>query len=1031
MPELSDLRQNVGTLGGALKILESVGQYTSHLFDMGVVPMRMEAYAERDKFNRMLQTSMYGGLSSSIQKGLRDYLLAEDPSLRNHVARMRENLEACRVTRQEIALAGQKYKTIQGVFKSGYGMFEAAFHGTRIRVVGLGKNADASRADHLRCKSQLVRTQSQRRDLDRRHAELKIELEFRQREYSDAEALWSRCKQARKIAIEIERHTPMRLEAKEELERVEGRLRNLEQGFRECEWKRDRLLNEKEQSAVGMADAQNAWEQVSRKVALCKQANEALNDARKAFPDREVTDLIAADLLSECRDQWKRALESKTQVERELESVVARVSRYGDVLEALRQASQKDLAPEHALETARELDREFREMVHSVKEAEALPERMEEAKNLAASQQEVRRRLNLLDGKGEQIESATDLRSLFESRQKEQDGLAEERRTRRRIEEIDLRLKHCREVLRELTQCLPDASLLDDSDWGEICKKLQRERREVGALKERMETLQPAVERVLAGWLDLEYPPPGPELVHLRKQAMDRAEAVLDYWSKGRDLLGTLVDRLPYLSYADPEKLLVEQESALEALKMQMGKLDQEPQAAKEEVEGVGKNLAQARKAFNKADAFYEVLNEKVESLRQDLARTGEGGSLQSLDDSQRSKEEAKKKLDAAQKAEREIYGDLIRAGKDVEIGENNTAAARERRKGDIEALWPHWRNWMSLKRRAMREALADRLLNPQVVHSYDQKGPPRAFEEASGHQGELKRILQSVPQGGNLWQEVERLGEPQNAETRRGSQTLDAWLMIRGFLEKSIPRDIAQADDPEVALKQIEDHLRRLDGRLVDQERQLRQRSDTIANSIRTRIRREERQIHRINKGLEAISFGTIASIRIRLERVEAMQRLLDGLKVQKGSFRSQCFVGRSHGRALPAGGRRAGPGRSAPRLPGIRAYERRDPEARIGKMDQGHVECSVHRRIHRRWSVRAHGHPGRVGAPGRAAARQKRRRESPFSLSGRGCPLEPALPGHHGRALRAYGPAASCCRARCRSGQTGDGLPPGTANR
>jgi hypothetical protein len=111
---------------------------------------RMEAYAERDKFNRMLQTSMYGGLSSSIQKGLRDYLLAEDPSLRNHVARMRENLEACRVTRQEIDSADKKFKIIQGVFKSGYGMFEAAFHGTRLRVVGLRKKADATRADHNR-----------------------------------------------------------------------------------------------------------------------------------------------------------------------------------------------------------------------------------------------------------------------------------------------------------------------------------------------------------------------------------------------------------------------------------------------------------------------------------------------------------------------------------------------------------------------------------------------------------------------------------------------------------------------------------------------------------------------------------------------------------------------------------------------------------------------------------------------------------------------------------------------------------------
>jgi chromosome partition protein MukB len=1161
VPELSDLRQIVGALGGSLKVCESVGEYTSRLFDLGVVPMRMEAYAERDRFNRMLQTSMYGGLSSSIQKGLRDYLLAEDPSLRNHVARMRENLDACRVTRQEIASADQKYKTIQGVFKSGYGLFEAAFHGTRLRVVGLRKNADAGKAEHNRCKSERSRAQRQKHDLERRHAEVNSELESRQWAYGEAEALWNKCRQAREIALEIERQVPMRMEAVEELERTERLLRSVEQRFRECEWKRDRLLAEKEQNAEGMADAQKAWEQVSRKVALYKQANEALHDARKTFPDLEVTDRSAENLLSECRDQWNRALDSKARIERELESLEIRILRYEQVLEALREASQKDCTAEGALETARELDFEFREMARRVEETRALPMRMEEARNLLARQQEVRRKVTLLEGRGETIECAADLRFLFESMQIEQDLLVEERgglrerfailageraqaeqqierlqaeaaewreshqlvrkledgfgatigdgpalenlkaqleedlttsghrlrrleeeretarkrvvelefgggwldeslvrlrdlvdgrllaelydevsetdaatvearlgplhgallvgdvpeaartiaqepegpeevwlmdstalrdlpegksypaaelvnmgvawrltrhperpvvgraarereidrlrgrddpllaevetvraegvrfqegvktiavlsryyrflgavdpgesvnrlqnrlseiqgeerRNLRRTEEIDLRLKHCREVLHELTQCLPDANLVDDTDWGERLEELQRQHREAGTLKDRMESLQPAMERVRAGWLDLEYPPPGPERVQARRQALERAEAVLNTWSKGRELLSMLVDRLPHLSYSDQEKLMTEQASALEALKQQMGIVDREFQAAKAEVESVGKDLEQAREGFHKSDASYKVLHIKVESLRQDQARIGEDGSRQSLDDAERSKAEVKKQLAAVQGAERKMYGDLIVAGKDVQIAESNTAAARERRRGDLEALWPHWRNWMSLKRRAVREGLADRLLDPRVAQSYDQKSPPRAFEESSGHQGELKRILLSVPQGEKLWQELERIGEAQNGETRRGSHTLDSWLMIRAFLEKSIPRDIAHADDPETALRQIEDHLKRLNGRLLDQEKQLRYQSDSIANSIRSRIRREERQIHRINRGLEAISFGTIASIRIRLERVEALQRLLDGLKVQKDLF-------------------------------------------------------------------------------------------------------------------------------------------------
>jgi chromosome partition protein MukB len=1163
VPELSDLRRQTDALECALKPYDSVGHYTSRLFDLGVIPLRMEAYAERRKFNRMLQASLYGGLSSSIQKGLRDYLLAEDPSLRNHVARMRENLEACRLTRRELELADEKYKIVQSVYKSGYGMFEAGFHGTRLRVADFRRNADTSRADHQRRKSEMIKARKQMSDLEGKYAEVKAELEWRQREYGKAEMLHGSRKRAWEIATETERHSTLLLKVKENLEECEAQLRQAELRLRECERKRDGLLAEKEQNAAGMADAQKAWEQVSMKAALYNQAKEALNDAQRSLPDREVTEETAEGLLSECRDQWEKALETKTRIERELESIETRVRRYENVLNAVRRAAQKEVSPEQALETARALDLELREAARGMEDAENIPARMEEAGRLAARQREVRGKVGLLNRGGEKIETAADLRARFESGNEAQRALTEERtgfqdrlaelgverarieprihrlraeaaewrearklaekleagfevrigdgpaleelrtrveedlairanklrrieeeretarkkaldlefaggrleeslvrlrdlvdgklaaemydevsekeasavearlgplngallvddiweavqkianepdrpdnvwlmettalseipegrsypgaelvsmgtawrltrhperpvvgraardreierlragvealtkeievlhaeearlregaktievlsrywrflgapdpgesevhlqerlseiteserRYRRHMEEIELRIGHSGEVLRALGVLLPDAFLLDESDWDRTCTALMLRHKEAMELKKRWDFLRQAMEPVRTGWPELESPPPGPELLRARRQALEQAEAVLVYWSKGRELLSLLVDRLPHLSYGDQARIMNERASALEALKRQMGKVDEELQAAKTELERSAEELDSARRAFNQADASYTVLNEKIQSLRNDLAETGEDGSRERLDEASRSREEAKEKSEAARSAEREIYTELIKAEKDVQAAHHNTASARKRRQGDLEALRPHWRNWMSLKLRAVRERLTDRPMAPAVNLSYDEKGHLRAFEEASGHQSELKRILRSVPEGEDLWREVERLTGAQHVETRRGSQNLDAWLIIRSFLEKSIPRDIAQADDPEIAFKQIEDHLRRLRERLMDQETQLRQRSDTVANSIRTRIRREERQIHQMNKELEAISFGTIASIRIRLERVEAMQRLLDGLKMQKELFRS-----------------------------------------------------------------------------------------------------------------------------------------------
>ena len=69
---MSELRQHVEIHGARLEAFDSVGHYEAALFELGIMPMRMETHNERDKFNKMLNTSMYGGISSSIQKSLRD-----------------------------------------------------------------------------------------------------------------------------------------------------------------------------------------------------------------------------------------------------------------------------------------------------------------------------------------------------------------------------------------------------------------------------------------------------------------------------------------------------------------------------------------------------------------------------------------------------------------------------------------------------------------------------------------------------------------------------------------------------------------------------------------------------------------------------------------------------------------------------------------------------------------------------------------------------------------------------------------------
>ena len=109
VPEIAELRANVGRLGGRLRTFASVKEYVATRFEHGVTPMRMASDEERGKLNDMLRTSMTGGMSRNLLGDLRSFLLRRETHLADTLQRMRTNLDACRRTRshvQESLLAG-------------------------------------------------------------------------------------------------------------------------------------------------------------------------------------------------------------------------------------------------------------------------------------------------------------------------------------------------------------------------------------------------------------------------------------------------------------------------------------------------------------------------------------------------------------------------------------------------------------------------------------------------------------------------------------------------------------------------------------------------------------------------------------------------------------------------------------------------------------------------------------------------------------------------------------------------------------
>ncbi|MGG6108372.1 chromosome partition protein MukB [Pantoea allii] len=106
---LNEVKERVEALEGAqFRQYSSVTDYHAMMFDLGVVPRRLRSASDRSKFYRLIEASLYGGISSAITRSLRDYLLPENSGVRKAFqdmeAALRENrmtLEAIRVTQSD------------------------------------------------------------------------------------------------------------------------------------------------------------------------------------------------------------------------------------------------------------------------------------------------------------------------------------------------------------------------------------------------------------------------------------------------------------------------------------------------------------------------------------------------------------------------------------------------------------------------------------------------------------------------------------------------------------------------------------------------------------------------------------------------------------------------------------------------------------------------------------------------------------------------------------------------------------------
>ncbi|USD66272.1 chromosome partition protein MukB [Vibrio sp. SCSIO 43136] len=101
--QINEVKETVASLEGVqFKAFNSVVDYHSQMFDLGVLPKKLRNSGDRSKFYRLIEASLYGGISSAITRSLRDYLLPQNGGVKKAFQDMESALRENRMTLEAI-----------------------------------------------------------------------------------------------------------------------------------------------------------------------------------------------------------------------------------------------------------------------------------------------------------------------------------------------------------------------------------------------------------------------------------------------------------------------------------------------------------------------------------------------------------------------------------------------------------------------------------------------------------------------------------------------------------------------------------------------------------------------------------------------------------------------------------------------------------------------------------------------------------------------------------------------------------------
>ncbi|WP_099607471.1 chromosome partition protein MukB [Vibrio coralliilyticus] len=360
--QINEIKESVAQYEGVqLKTFNSIVEYHAQMFEFGVIPKKLRNSSDRSKFYRLIEASLYGGISSAITRSLRDYLLPQNGGVKKAFQDMesalRENrmtLEAIKTTQADRDLFKHLITESTNYVAADYMRHANDRRNKLEQTLSLRSELFGSRETLVEQNNLLNRVQEE--------LELLVESESAlEQDYQAASDHLQLVQNALRQQEKIERY-------QEDLEELSERL---EEQMMVVEEAQERVLMMEEQATVAeeevdslktqLADYQQALDVQQTRALQYQQAVQALEKAKTLLGDEDLTAERAHSLVSELKNQESESTAALLSVKHKLDMSSAAVEQFETALTLVRKIAGDSVERKNAAEVAKQSIRQARD----------------------------------------------------------------------------------------------------------------------------------------------------------------------------------------------------------------------------------------------------------------------------------------------------------------------------------------------------------------------------------------------------------------------------------------------------------------------------------------------------------------------------------------------------------------------------------------------------------------------------------------------------------------------------------------------